>query len=88
MARAKPTRRSRLGTVLRYNALHRGLLGGSRGWLAVGGMMIGLRVAKRALGSVPEVVAVEKLQPGQWVSVEALVRPGRRERRALRRASG
>jgi hypothetical protein len=73
--------------ALRRNALYKGLLGGSRGWLAVGAAVWGPRLLKRALGRHEEVVATEVLKPGQAIRIEALQRPTPAERRAARRAS-
>jgi hypothetical protein len=73
--------------LLRRNALYKGVFGGSRGWMAVGAALWGPRLAKRLLGRSEEVVAVEKLKPGQFLRIEALRPPTRRERKSARRAS-
>jgi hypothetical protein len=73
--------------LLRRNALHKGLFGGSRGWLAVGAALWAPRVVKRVLGRNEEVVTIEKLKPGQFVRVDAVRPPTRRERKSARRAS-
>ena len=72
--------------ALRRNALYKGLLGGSRGWMAVGAMVWGPRLMKKALGRNEEVVATERLEPGQALRIEAIKQPSRDERRAARRA--
>lgn len=57
----------------------RGLIGGSRGWLVVGGVAWGLRVVRRAAGRHEEVLTIEKLKPGETIQVRALEpRPRRR----------
>lgn len=46
-------------------AFRRGVLGGSRPWLVMGGVALGLRVLRKVTGSQPEVVYSEKLAPGE-----------------------
>jgi hypothetical protein len=72
--------------ALRRNALYKGLLGGSRGWMAVGALVWGPRLMKKALGRNEQVVATERLVPGQAIRIEAIKPPSRDERRAARRA--
>ncbi len=72
--------------LLRRNAFHRGLLGGHRGWMVVGAMLWAPRVAKRMFGRNEEIIAVEKLTPGQFVRIEALATPSRREKKLARKA--
>lgn len=43
------------------------------------------RLLKRLLGRNDEVVAIEKLEPGQFVRLEAIAPPTRRERKAAAR---
>ncbi|MEO7372124.1 MAG: hypothetical protein ABI949_08015 [Ilumatobacteraceae bacterium] len=73
--------------ALRRNALYKGVLGGSRGWLAIGVAVWGPRLLKKALGRTEVVVAKEVLKPGQALRIEALERPTPAERRAARRAT-
>jgi hypothetical protein len=72
--------------LLRRNALYRGLLGGSRGWMAVGAVMFGTRLLRRIAGKHDEVLAVDKLKPGQAIRVDAIPPASRRGRRAARAA--
>lgn len=72
---------------LRRGALYKGVFGGSRGWMVIGAALWGPRLVKRVLGRSEEVLAVEKLKSGQFVRIEALRPPTRRERKAARRAS-
>lgn len=86
---ARPTSlRSLLSPVayLRRGALSKGLFGGRRGWMAIGALLWAPKVAKRLFGRTEEVVAIERLKPGQFVRLEAIPAPSRRERRAARRA--
>lgn len=53
-----------LGFLLRQ-AFRRGVLGGSRPWLVMGGVALGLRVLRKVTGSEPEVVYSEELGPGE-----------------------
>ena len=46
------------------NGLRRGLLGGSRPWLIIGGVAAGIRILRKIAGSEPVVVFSEKLEPG------------------------
>ena len=71
--------------ALRRNALYKGLLGGSRGWLAVGAFVWGPRLLKKALGRTEHVVAKEVLQPGQTLCIEAIAPRSNAQRRAARR---
>ncbi len=68
--------------IARRNAITRGVFGGSRGWLAVGGVFWLGRAARRTLGRTEEVAAVEKLAPGQAVTIVALRPESRRRRRS------
>lgn len=72
--------------ALRRNALYKGLLGGRRGWMAIGAVVWAPRLLKKALGRTEQVVATERLEPGQAVRIEAIRRPTRGEDRASRRA--
>lgn len=77
----------RPSVLLRRNALYRGVFGGSRGWLAVGAVIWGRGLVKRALGKQEEVLAVEKLKAGQGIRIDAIKPDTRHQRRAARRAS-
>ena len=53
-----------LGFLLRQG-FRRGVLQGSRPWLVVGGVALGLRLLRKIAGGEPEVVYSEKLAPGE-----------------------
>jgi hypothetical protein len=72
--------------ALRRNGLYKGLLGGSRGWMAVGAVVWAPRLMKKLLGRNEQIVATEVLKPGQAIRLEAIAPPTRRDRRAARRA--
>ncbi len=56
---------TRLGVV-------RGLLGGNRGWMALGAVATGLRVVGRMARKEPKVVFSEQLDPGQTLVITHL----------------
>jgi hypothetical protein len=68
--------------LIRRNGLYKGLLGGSRGWLIVGGTFWGARTIRRVFGKNEITVANEVLQPGQKITIEAIKPLTRRERKA------
>ena len=74
---------SALLTYLRKNALHRGLFGGSRPWMVVGGAAWAIQFAKKAMAKVPETVYEAELEPGQTLVIthEPTPPPRRRRRR-------
>jgi hypothetical protein len=82
----KPDRSLSPLAALRRNAITKGVLGGQRGWMAVGAVVWGLRLLRKLLGRTEEVVATEKLEPGQVLCLTAIAPPSRAERRAARRA--
>jgi hypothetical protein len=49
--------------------LGRGLLGGSRPWLVLGGVALAWRVVRKIAGSESVVVYSERLEPGQTVVI-------------------
>lgn len=71
--------------LLRRNALYKGLLGGNRGWLAVGALIWGRGIIKRTFGKQEQVLTVEKLTKGQGLRIDAIGPPTRRQQRAARR---
>ncbi len=80
--------RSRLlspAAFARRAGVYKGLLGGSRGWLAVGGVFWGTRLLRRTFGRTETIAATEKLAPGQFVTIRAIRPESRRDRRAARR---
>jgi hypothetical protein len=64
----------------------KGLLGGRRGWMAIGAVVWTPRLLKRLLGQDQKIVATEVLKPGQAVRIEAIEPTTRSERRTARRA--
>ena len=84
-ARRGPSLLSPTG-YLRYHAVRKGLWGGSRLWMVVGVFVYAPRLLRRLGGRTEQVVALERLQPGEFVRIEALRTPTRAERKAAKRA--
>ena len=74
--------------VLRQRSLQRGLFGGHRGWMAIGVLVWLPRVLKRLAGRHQELIATERLRPGQTIQLTAVEPPTRSERKAAKRAAG
>jgi hypothetical protein len=70
--------------IVRRNAMQRGLIGGSKGWLAVFVAISARSFLKKHAGRQMEVVSTEVLTKGQAVSVRSIPPLTRRQRRALR----
>jgi len=87
MARVRTRRPSLLSpfAYARRAGIYRGLLGGDRRWLIIGGTVIVAGRIRRLLGRQPEIVTVEKLEPGHPLRLEAIAPPSRRERRRAKR---
>jgi hypothetical protein len=81
MARRRP-RLFSPSVFIRQGAIYKGFLGGNRGWTIVGVVLFGGRFVKRMLGRDEEVIATEKLQPGQFLRIEAIPMATKRQRRA------
>ena len=89
MARTTGRRRSSLLSpfaLARRNAIYKGVLGGERGWLVVGGVVWGVRLLKKTFGKSEEVVTIETMQPGQWMSLRTIPSPTRRQRKAAKKS--
>lgn len=71
----------------RRAGLYKGLLGGDRRWLVVGGAAWGFRFLKKSFGKVEQVVALEKLEPGQSMLLQAIPPVTRRQRKADRKSA-
>ena len=52
--------------------VYRGLLGGNRGWMALGAVAVGLRGLGRLAAKEPKVVFSEQLDPGQTLLITHL----------------
>lgn len=76
----------RPAVVVRRKALYDGVFGPSVVWKAVAAVVFGRGVLRRLVSKQPEVIGTERLEPGQWIRIEALPAE-RRGRRSRRRAS-
>lgn len=88
MARAarRPTLLSPTALV-RRNAIYKGFLGGSRGWMVLGGIFWFATFLRRTLGKNEVVVASEVLRPGEFVTIRTIAPPTRAQRRAAKTSS-
>jgi hypothetical protein len=78
-----------IGRYLRTRGFKDGVLSGRRGWLAIGALVWSGRLLKRILSRPAQLVAVERLEPGQSLTVSALAPEDgatRTNRRARRRS--
>jgi hypothetical protein len=64
-------------SLLYRQAQVRGLLGGSRPWTILWGVLAARRLLKRLLRDEPEVVYAEELRPGEAIVLSAKDRPTR-----------
>lgn len=74
-----------LSAVVRSKAVRKGLIGGSRGWMVVGVLVYGWKALRWLTARRPELVSVERIEPGQTVQITTVAAPSRRERRAAKR---
>lgn len=86
MARRRATLLSPVALV-RRNGLYKGGFGGSKGWLAAGGAVWVAGYVRRSLGKNEEVAAIEKLKPGEFVTIRTITPPTRSQRKADKRAA-
>lgn len=54
--------------------------------MAVGVVLWGPRLFRKYFGKQPEIVAIEKLRAGQFVRLESIAPPTRKQRKAIKRA--
>jgi hypothetical protein len=72
--------------LARRHAIERGLLGGSRIWLVLGGLAWAFRALRWALKPAPATVFSERLDVGETLVItHEPPRPTRRQRRKIRR---
>ncbi len=86
---ARPARSGLLSPTayLRRTALRQGVLGGNRSWVVIGAFVYGPRLFRKFFGRSEQVVAIEKLEPGQFIRIEALKPQSKADRKAAKRAS-
>ena len=86
---ARATRRPGLlspTALVRRNAIYKGLFGGSKGWMVVGGVFWLVRFLRGAAGKNEVIVANEVLKPGEFVTIRTIAPTSRRA--ARKAASG
>jgi len=64
---------------VRRACVRKGFLGDSRGWKVAGIIVFGVRFV-RSVVSGHEIVTVERLDPGQTMSITAIAPPAKRRR--------
>ena len=79
--------RGRINVFLRQGALHKGLLGDSRGWRILFFAMFGGRMLRKAFGKTEETVLTEKLEPGHILQLRTLPQKTKEDRRRYRRSA-
>jgi len=57
---------------IRRASINKGLFGDDRFWRTIFFIIFGRKVLRKFMGTGPEVVALEKLKPGQFVRIEAI----------------
>jgi hypothetical protein len=72
----------------RFLFIERGLRGGDRFWLIMGGLFVGTRLVKRTIGRVEETLTLDTLKPGQSMTISVMAPPKRAARRAAKRSAG
>lgn len=70
-----------LGGYLRTRGIKDGIFGGRRGWLTLGLVMWAGRLLRKMSSRGSELVAMEKLEPGQSITVSALAPEAKARRR-------
>jgi hypothetical protein len=70
--------------LVRRNAIYKGFLGGSRGWMVLGGIFWFATFLRRTLGKNEVIVASEVLRPGEFVTIRTIAPPTRAQRRAAK----
>jgi hypothetical protein len=80
-------RRLGLARTARRLGVTRGLLGGNRAWAAVGGLFWFARFVRRSFGKTEQTVALERLLPGQSMTLTAIAPESRRARKRARKAA-
>lgn len=70
--------------LVRRNAIYKGVLGGSRPWMVLGGIFWFATFLRRSLGKNPVLVATEVLRPGEFVTIRTISPPTRAQRKAAK----
>jgi hypothetical protein len=73
--------------IMRRKVVSRGVFGGSRGWLVVGGLLFVGRNLRKLVSGTEEVAAVEVLRPGERLLLTTIPAPTRQERKDAKRTA-
>jgi hypothetical protein len=68
----------------RFLFVERGLRGGNRTWLVLGGAFVAQRMVKKTFGRVPEMLVLDELKPGESITITTARVPTRKERKAAK----
>lgn len=68
----RPAGLLRPSVLVRRASISKGLLGDDRFWRTIFLLMMGRRAMRKIMGSDPEVVALDRLEPGQFMTIEAI----------------
>lgn len=71
--------------LVRRQSVKRGLFGGNRAWMTVGGVYSLIKVVRRISRRADGVVTAERIAPGETLIIETVPRTTRRQRRAAKR---
>jgi hypothetical protein len=78
----------RFGAVyLRRNGLYKGLLGGSRGWLTIFGLLSAQKFIGKYVGRDEQKLTLDMLKPGQSMTITAIPAPTRKQRKGAKRTA-
>ena len=72
MGRRARRRMASVGAYVRRTSFNRGLLGDDRVWRVVFLALTGRRMLKRVLGSEPQLVATERIEPGATIQISSI----------------
>jgi hypothetical protein len=81
MARRRAT--GALSSLIMQRGIRNGLLGGNRGWLVTLLAFRGLVAAKRSVTRSEQLLTIDKLKPGEQISVRTIPVKSAKERKQL-----
>jgi hypothetical protein len=76
-----------LRRLIRTRATSKGLFGGSRGWMTVWALLTGKKFVGKYLGKDAQIVSLERLKPGESMTLSAIATPTRKERKSAVRSA-
>jgi hypothetical protein len=76
-----------LRRLIRTRATSKGLFGGSRGWMAIWVMLTGRKFVGKYIGKDAQIVSLERLKPGESMTLSAIPTPTRKERKSAVRTA-